>query len=123
VSADARGQAEAILDELVVKGLLGAGLVGRDGLPLILRFPRPVQEETFSAMAAAVLGAAEAAMLELSEQSAATVTIEAGRIRLAISGLDDTHLFVLAAPANFDAMRLQAAVADGRKRLLAVLGG
>lgn len=120
--SDARAQAEAVLDGMVGKGMLGAGLIGRDGLPLILRFPRPVQEETFSAMTAALLGAAEAALLELAEQSPAVATVEAGRMRLAVAGLDDVHILVVAAPSSLDAARLGATVAEGLKKLQAVLG-
>jgi predicted regulator of Ras-like GTPase activity (Roadblock/LC7/MglB family) len=121
--SDTRGQAQAVLDSLVGKGVLGAGIVGRDGLPILLRFPRPVQEETFSAMSAALLGAAEAALLELAEQGPATVTVEAGRLRLAVAGLDDVHLLVVAAPATLDPARLAAGVAEGARNLQAVLRG
>ena len=121
--SDTRGQAEAVLDSLVGKGVLGAGIVGRDGLPILLRFPRPVQEETFSAMTAALLGAAEAALLELAEQGSATVTVEAGGTRLAVAGLDDVHLLVVAAPAGLDAARLASSVAEGARSLQAVLRG
>lgn len=120
--SDARDKAQAILDELVAQGAIGAGLVGRDGLPILLRFPRPVQEETFGAMAAALLGAAEAALLELAEQSAALATVEAGRIRLTVAGLDDTHLLVVAAPRGPEAGKLGAAIEAARGRLTAVIG-
>lgn len=121
--SDTRGQAQEILEALVAQGMMGAGLVGRDGLPLLLRFPRPVQEETFSAMTAALLGAAEAALLEMAEQAPAVVTVEAGRMRLAIAGLDDVHILVVAAPTSLPASQLATAVADGLKRLTAILGG
>lgn len=121
--SDARTQAQAALDSLVERGLLGAGLVGRDGLPILLRFPRPVQEETFSAMAAAVLGAAEAALLEMAEQGEATATIEAGKLRLAVAGLDDAHLLVLAAPTSLDAGRLAQILTGARSTLRPIVGG
>lgn len=118
-----RGQAEAVLDGLVKQGLLGAGLVGRDGLPLILRFPHSVQHETFSAMSAAVLGASEAALQEMAEVAPAVVTIETSRLRLAVAGIDDSHILVAASPASLEAGKLAAAVQDGLRRLKAALGG
>lgn len=121
--SDARVQAEAVLDELIARGARGAGLVGRDGLPILLRFASPVQEETFSAMIAALLGAAEAALLELAEQAPAMATVEAGKIRLIVAGLDDTHLLVVAAPLGLDAVKLGSALDAARQRLRAVLGG
>lgn len=120
--SEARAQAQALLDEIVGRGAVGAGLVGRDGLPVLLRFPRPVQEETFSAMAAALLGAAEAALLELGEQGAAQASIEAGKIRLVVTGIDDTHLLVVAVPVGFDQAKLASAVDAARDRLRAVVG-
>lgn len=121
-SGDLRAQAQAVLDELVAKGLNGAGLVGRDGLPLLLRFPR-VQEETFSAMAAALLGAAEAALLELAESAPATAWLEAGKVRLAVVGLDDRTLLVAAAPSTFEAARFSTALDVARTRLKPLVGG
>lgn len=121
--SDARAQAQAALDELVGQGLLVAGLVGRDGLPILLRFSKPVQEETFSAMSAALLGAAEAALLELAETGSASATIEAGAVRLVVAGLDDVHLLVLAAPASLPAAKLAAATASGRAKLAKLVGG
>jgi predicted regulator of Ras-like GTPase activity (Roadblock/LC7/MglB family) len=112
-----------VLDDLVGQGALGAGLVGRDGLPILLRFPRPVQEETFSAMSAALFGAAEAALLELAEQAPAIATIEAGRVRLFVAGLDDTHLLVVAAPLGLESAKLGAAIDAARNRLRSVIGG
>jgi predicted regulator of Ras-like GTPase activity (Roadblock/LC7/MglB family) len=121
--SDARQQAQTVLDELVGRGALGAGLVGRDGLPVLLRFPSPVQEETFSAMAAALLGAAEAALLELAEQATAVATVEAGKLRLVVSGLDETHLLVVAAPAGMDPGKLGPAIEAARSRLRPIIGG
>lgn len=120
--SDARLQAQAVLDELVGRGAVGAGLVGRDGLPVMLRFPSPVQEETFSAMAAALLGAAEAALLELAEQSTAVASVEAGKLRLVVAGLDETHLLVVAAPMSLEAAKLGPAIDAARGRLRPILG-
>ncbi|MHB1261423.1 MAG: roadblock/LC7 domain-containing protein [Thermoplasmatota archaeon] len=121
--SDARDKAQGILDELVASGAIGAGLVGRDGLPILLRFPRPVQEETFSAMAAALLGASEAALLELAEQSPALASVVAGRVRLVVAGLDDTPHLVVAAPRGPDSAKLATAIEAARGRLTAVIGG
>ncbi len=120
--SNVRQLAEGALDALVSKGLLGAGLIGRDGLPLLLRFTRPVQEETFSAMAAALLGAAEAAVQEIAPTSGVTTFVETANLRLAATGLDDTHILVLAAPAA-PADTLSVTLATGRKNLQAVLRG
>jgi predicted regulator of Ras-like GTPase activity (Roadblock/LC7/MglB family) len=123
VTGSARAQAEAALEALVASGAVGAGVVGRDGLPVLLKASRPVQEETFSAMAAAMLGAAEAALLELGAGEPATVTVEAGPVRLVLAGLDDRHLLVVAAPSGPAGARVQAGLEAARGRLRAALGG
>jgi predicted regulator of Ras-like GTPase activity (Roadblock/LC7/MglB family) len=122
VSGESRAAAQAALDELMASGAVGAGVVGRDGLPILLKVQRPVQEETFSAMAAAMLGAAEAALLEFGASEPATITVEAGRIRLVLAGLDDQHLLVVAAPVGPQGARVQQGVDAIRTRLRTVLG-
>jgi predicted regulator of Ras-like GTPase activity (Roadblock/LC7/MglB family) len=121
--SDARGRAEAALDALVAKGLLGAALVGRDGLPVLSRLPAAVQPETFCAMTAALVGAAEAALVELGEANAATANVVAGRHRLAVAGVDDRHLLVALAPASLAEATLARVVDAGRKDLVDILGG
>ena len=123
MSGETRAKAAAALDELVASGAVGAGVVGRDGLPILLKVSRPVQEETFSAMAAAMLGAAEAALLEFGASDPALISVESGRMRLVLAGLDDQHLLVVACPSGPQGAKVQAGVEAARTRLRAVLGG
>ena len=74
-------------------------------------------------MVAALLGAAEAALIEAAESSPATVRVDAGRMRLVIEGLDETHIFVTAAPASMAAGPAAILIEQGLERLKAVLGG
>lgn len=121
--SDARAEVTAALDKLVAGGLVAASLAGRDGLPVLMRAKRPIQEETFCAMGAALLAAGEAALQELAEVRPALAIVEAGDLRLAVAGVDDSHLLVCVAPAAVAVERLRAAVEDARGRLRAVLGG
>ena len=83
------------LDELAGQpGLLGAALVSRDGLPVLDSSRRPLNSETFSAMSATVMGAAEAALSELSENRVARVIADADRMRLVLVGVTDEFLLV-----------------------------
>lgn len=123
MTAETRAQAQAALADLVAAGAVGAGVVGRDGLPILLQVSRPVQEETFSAMAAAMLGAAEAALLEFGASEPALITVESGRMRLVLAGLDDQHLLVVASPNGPQGAKVQAGVDSARTRLRSVLGG
>ncbi len=121
--SDARSQVTAELDHLVASGLMVAGLAGRDGLPILMKSKRPVQEETFSAMGAALLASAEALLQELAEVRPALALVEAGDLRLAVAGVDDAHLLVGVAPSSIAADKLRKAVDESRSKLRAVLGG
>jgi predicted regulator of Ras-like GTPase activity (Roadblock/LC7/MglB family) len=122
--SEMRGDAQAAIDELVSSlKLVGAGLVSRDGLPVLLRFSRPIQEDTFSAMSAALLGAAEAALQELAEERPASALVETAGLRFAVAGLDDSNLLVAVAPAGVDAAKLRSGVEKAQERLRKILGG
>lgn len=121
--ADQRGQAQAALDALTAGGLLGAGLVSRDGLPVLMRFKRSIQEETFSAMSAAMLGAAEAALHELANPGPASALVETAEVRLYIAGIDDVHLLVAAAASAMDGSKLRSLAEPCAAQLRKILGG
>lgn len=126
--SDARSQATQALDGLLGQGAVAAGLVGRDGLPVLMRASRPIQESTFCAMGAALLASGEAALQELQEipsggDASALAWVEAGEFQLAAAGLDSAHLLLVVAPAKLGAERLRGAVQAARKSLRAVLGG
>lgn len=120
---DARSQVIETLDGLVAQGLVAAGLAGRDGLPVMMKAKRPIQEETFCAMGAALLASGEAVLQELSEVRPALALVEAGDLRLAVAGIDDAHLLVCVAPASVAPDKLRKSVEDARNRLRTVLGG
>ena len=120
---DARTAVTQTLDGLVAQGFVAAGLAGRDGLPVMMRSKRPVQEETFCAMGAALLASGEAVLPELAEVRPALALVEAGDLRLCVAGIDDNHLLVAVAPAPFGPDRLRTSVEAARDRLRGVLGG
>lgn len=120
---DARTQVTQSLDGLVAGGLLAAGLAGRDGLPVLLRAKRPIQEATFCAMGAALLAAGEAALQEMAEVRPALAIVEAGDLRLAVAGIDDSHLLLAVAPASLAPDKLRAVLDEARQVLRTVLGG
>lgn len=124
--SDARTQATLALDKLLAGGLVAAGLVGRDGLPVLVRASRPLQESTFCAMGAALLASGEAALQELQEAApgnSVLATVEAGGFLLAGVGVDDAHLLLAVAPAQVGAQTLRSAVQTAGQSLRTILGG
>lgn len=121
---DRRGAAQAALDQLVgPAGCLGAALVSRDGLPVLSRMNRPVQEESFSAMVAAFLGAAEAAWQEWGEDRPQRAFLEGSTLRMAVVGLDGEHILAAAAPVPGDAASFARAVESAAQALRQALRG
>ncbi|HLF16938.1 MAG TPA: roadblock/LC7 domain-containing protein [Candidatus Thermoplasmatota archaeon] len=99
--SDARSSVQASLERRVgPTGWLGAALVSRDGLPVMRAFSRPVNEETFSAMVAAMMGAAEAAWAEWGEDRPQRALLEGAKLRLAVLGLDTEYILAVAAPVK-----------------------
>lgn len=91
------------LDELAAQpGIVGAALVSRDGLPVLDASKRPINTETFSAMSATVMGAAEAALSELAENRVVRIVADADRMRLVLVGVTDEFLLVTIAEQNAD---------------------
>jgi predicted regulator of Ras-like GTPase activity (Roadblock/LC7/MglB family) len=67
------------LDSIV--GLIGTALINRNGLTIISRLPRDVDERKFGAMAATLIGAMEAASLTMNEEiSSLTVEFEESQL-------------------------------------------
>lgn len=92
---------EEALDKLVTEpGLVGALLVSRDGFPIVNRFARVLAAETFSAMSATFVGAAEAALAEAGMAGTARFVIEVGEERLVALGATGELLLVVIAKTS-----------------------
>jgi predicted regulator of Ras-like GTPase activity (Roadblock/LC7/MglB family) len=94
--ADARSEAEQALATLAKQdGVLGAALVSRDGLVISQRFRSSCNVEAVCAMAAAMLGAADAAIQEVAGEEATRFAASAQGTHLAGEALDGEMLLVL----------------------------
>jgi len=69
--------------------MLGAILLTRDGFAVLNRCPRLPAPETFAAMGATLLAAAEAALAELGTVEPAHIVFEAGKTRIVVRGVSD----------------------------------
>lgn len=82
------------------KGVLAAALVGRDGLPVMSRFNRSCNEDAVAAMAAAILGAADAALLDLVGEEAEGFTVVSRGHRFSGAALGDDLMLLLITEAS-----------------------
>jgi len=104
-----RGCLEA-LDRLRLDGALGALIAARDGVPVAFATDRPVSPEAFSAMVAALFGAAGAAAQEWGERRPVRAVIETDELRLLVEAVDADHVLAAVVPtagANALAARMR----------------
>ena len=76
------------------KGMIGAVLLTRDGLCVMSQCPSLASPETFSAMTAAVVGAAETALIELGSTRTPRIIVEGEKHRLVAVAVTDELLLV-----------------------------
>lgn len=106
-----------LLDKLVADpGLRAASLVTRDGLAVVERGARLAGAETFSAMVAALAGAAETALIEAGSEGASRIRVDSTRSRLYVSGVNDQMLLVTLVDPSLP-------LKDAEARIEAALGG
>jgi predicted regulator of Ras-like GTPase activity (Roadblock/LC7/MglB family) len=98
---DSHQRLEALLEELASeKGVLGAALISRDGLAVRASGKLAQSRETFSAMTATVMGAAEIAIAELDGGKAHHLIVTTDRLKLIIVGATRDLLLVTATQAD-----------------------
>ncbi|MCA1819126.1 MAG: roadblock/LC7 domain-containing protein [Thermoplasmatota archaeon] len=119
---DRGDQVRAVLARLVDgKTRWGAAVVSRDGMTVAARMARAVSDDSFSAMAAAMLGAAESAMQEWSDDRPQRATVEGKTVRLTAVSLDNDFFLAVLAPVGASPASSAIEVDAAAARLRAVL--
>ncbi len=86
---------QTALDALAdAPGMVGAVLVSRDGFCMMNRFKALPGAETFSAMSATLMGAAEAALNEIGTERPLRIIVETSRHRMVTAGATGELLVV-----------------------------
>lgn len=75
-------------------GIRATAVVSREGILIASDLPPEVHAETFSAMAAIMLSAAETAALEMNESTADRLIVETDEGRLVVAGAGDRMMLV-----------------------------
>ncbi len=95
--SDEHDRATEVLRRLVDRdGVQGACIVSRDGLPVLAEWPSGANVDTVAAMAAALMGAAEASLLEFGDRGIETVLVSSQGMQIAVHGVDDEVLLLAA---------------------------
>lgn len=98
---DRQERLEALLGDLSKQpGVLGAALVSRDGLSVKAVGKQELHRETFSAMSATVMGAAEIAFSELAPDKLRRLVAETDRGKIVILGATPDLLLIVYTQAD-----------------------
>ncbi len=91
-----KGMLEKILHDLKSTGDVEASaIVSRDGLLMARDIPREINGETFAAMSATMLGAAETAINELKKGGVNRIIVESKQAKILASGAGEKALLVI----------------------------
>lgn len=98
-----RQGAEELLDALLAQpGIRGAMLLSRDGFPVLARSTQITAPDTFAAMQAASLGAAELAYEGVGGATHLTLMVDLGPWRFLTRGAGDSYILVAQMDAQAD---------------------
>lgn len=98
---DKQSRLEGLLDALGKEpGVLGASLVSRDGLAVRSSGRLSLSRETFSAMTATFMGAAEIALSELDGGKTQHIVASTDRVKLVVLGATRDLLLVVCTQAD-----------------------
>lgn len=95
-------QLVSINDVASVNGVLSASLITRSGEYVEGTIPSDTRRDTFSAMSAIILGAAERSAIELND-SLLKVSVELDNSMLIVFGLDSQYLMAVTSTTEADA--------------------
>ncbi|OPY29335.1 MAG: Roadblock/LC7 domain protein [Methanocella sp. PtaU1.Bin125] len=81
-------------------GIRAIAIVSRDGILIASDMPAEIHPETFAAMSAIILGAAETAALEINTPAPDRIIVETDEGRLVVSGAGERMMLVALAEAQ-----------------------
>lgn len=113
-----------LLDDLLKEeGMLGAALISRDGLTVKAAGRPEMHRETFSAMMATLMGAAEIALAEFEGGKARTIVASTERVQMVLQGASRDLLLVTALQPNAPLSKLLPKLEDVARRVAGAVGG
>ncbi len=124
MTADRQQRMRALLDGLTKqKGVTGATLITRDGLCVMNSDKALASPETFSAMTAALMGAAETAFYELGGATKLRVTAETDKSKMVALGASDELLLVIVGNGTSNTLDLLNVAETAAKELRLLVSG
>jgi len=98
-----KDELDSVLKELSsIGGIDGAAIVTRDGLLIDSMMLQEVDAETFAAMSATMMGAAETAINELKKGNVSIVLVEAKDAKIVTTGAGEQAILVVMTKPNIN---------------------
>lgn len=103
-------------------GMLGSALVSRDGIRVVDAWKKEVwNKETFSAMSATLMGAAEVALSDLGGSRARRVIAETPKIKMVVVGATDELVLVTLSDDSLPMEKLLPAVDEAASKAARII--
>ncbi|MFX0058852.1 MAG: roadblock/LC7 domain-containing protein [Candidatus Hodarchaeota archaeon] len=111
------------LDKLEsIAGIIGTAIVNRNGLTILSRLPRQIEERKFGAMAATMFGAMETVSAALNDKLL-NLSVEFENSQLIILGGDDNIIVVALIEYNIDLGLIFIEIEESIKNIQELLKG
>lgn len=121
---DRRERLDGVLGGLTAQeGVLGAALVSRDGLCVRAAGALNLDRETFSAMSATVMGAAEIALSDVQGGRARSVVARTDAAKMVVVGATSELLLIAYARGDADDAALVTRLESAAKDVASAVGG
>ncbi len=98
-----------------------SAIVTRSGLPICADIPQDINAETFAAMAATILGAAETATSEIGAELPERIIVETGEYRIITEGAGE-KAFLVCMTSETDVRSLLAGLDKAAEKVEKILG-
>ena len=98
-----------------------SAVVSRDGLLISAQMSNGMDADTFAAMTATMMGAAETAIIELDKGSISQVTVESDEAKVVCVGAGERALLVLTVPASTSIEAIRDNVHAARDKITSLL--
>jgi len=117
-----KDQMNAMLFELnSIDDIEASAVVSRDGLLISAQMSNGLDADTFAAMTATMMGAAETAIVELDKGIISQVTVESDQVTVICVGAGERALLVLTMSASTSIDSVRDNVMDTKDKIIALL--
>lgn len=98
-----------------------SAVVSRDGLIITAKMSNGLDADTFAAMTATMMGAAETAITEIDKGNISQVIVESNKAKIVCLGAGERALLVLTTPISTQIERIRDSVISTKDKIISLL--